>query len=694
MLAAASAAAQVPLASPTARPAAEPFEETRHGLRLSDPYRWMEDPAREAELVAWLTAATRDGQARLAALPQRAAWVDTLRAALGSGTRYADVQEAGGRRFARRTDPGAQTAVLVVRDAAGERVLFDPAQDPGLAIHAYAPAPDGRHVAVLAARGGSEIGEVRFLDTASGAERGQRFGPMWGEFRPQWLDGRRVVLTRMGDGRAGDPMETMQAQLTTLGADPVPVFGQGQLGAAATTAPEFPVLLQQPAGRWTLGLAAGARADARVMVTPTAALQAGRPRWRALAGYEDQVTGATVLGDTLYLLSTRTRPEGEVLAVRLDPRGHGRPRPVWHAPGLALTTLAATRDGVYVVGMRDGVHRLLLLPGGRAPARAVALPEEGAIEALGSSADGRRLLFPLAGWTRPRRFHAAEGTRVTPTAFVSTAWAAAATLDIRRDEAVSADGSRVPMVVIRRDAAPGPQAVLLEAYGSYGEPSTVPGYLPSLLAWAVRGHTLALCGTRGGNERGRAWHEAGRAAAKPNAHADYLACAQRLVDTGRTEPGRLAATGTSAGGLLSPVAALQRPDLFSVIVPRVAIANATRLEAMRNGPNQFAEMGDPRTEAGFRALAAQDAVLALQAAPRLPDLFVTVGLNDQRVAPWMGAKFAATALARDQPGQVTMLRADAEAGHGIGSMADGLVQEFADTYTFLEARLPPGPAAR
>ncbi|MFG5411063.1 hypothetical protein ABXN37_26875 [Piscinibacter sakaiensis] len=152
------------------------------------------------------------------------------------------MQEAGGRRFARRTDPGAQTAVLVVRDAAGERVLFDPAQDPGLAIHAYAPAPDGRHVAVLAARGGSEIGEVRFLDTASGAERGQRFGPMWGEFRPQWLDGRRVVLTRMGDGRAGDPMETMQAQLTTLGADPVPVFGQGQLGAAATTAPEFPVL--------------------------------------------------------------------------------------------------------------------------------------------------------------------------------------------------------------------------------------------------------------------------------------------------------------------------------------------------------------------------------------------------------------------------------------------------------------------
>ena len=232
-------------------------------------------------------------------------------------------------------------------------------------------------------------------------------------------------------------------------------------------------------------------------------------------------------------------------------------------------------------------------------------------------------------------------------------------------------------------------------------PTAEPWYNAPLLAWVSRGNTLAMCGTRGGNERGRAWHEAGREANKPNAHADFLACGQRLLELGLTTPAQLAATGTSAGGLLGPVVGLQRPDLFRAVVARVAVVNPTRLEAMANGPNQYAEMGDPRTEAGFQALMKQDAYQMLQArasaagaAQPLPQLFVTIGLNDQRVAPWMGAKFAAAALAQSAGRSLVLVRADDAQGHGVGSALGKQVDEFADTFSFLEHVLGPGAPAR
>jgi prolyl oligopeptidase len=118
---------------------------------------------------------------------------------------------------------------------------------------------------------------------------------------------------------------------------------------------------------------------------------------------------------------------------------------------------------------------------------------------------------------------------------------------------------------------------------------------------------------------------------------------------------------------------------------------------MGNGPNQYAEMGDPRTEAGFRALARQDAVLILQERLRanpqanLPAFLITLGMNDRRVEPWMPAKFAALAQAQVGARSLVMVRADGAQGHGVGSAVGGVMQEWADTFTFLDAVLGAQP---
>jgi prolyl oligopeptidase len=53
----------------------------------------------------------------------------------------------------------------------------------------------------------------------------------------------------------------------------------------------------------------------------------------------------------------------------------------------------------------------------------------------------------------------------------------------------------------------------------------------------------------------------------------------------------------------------------------------------------------------------------------------------------MGAKFAAHARDRFGEKRLIMLRADAEAGHGVGSTRDVLINEWADVFAFLADRL-------
>jgi len=673
-----------------APPAATPVTETVHGITLTDEYRWMEDPARAADMNAWVLSESAAAHAALGALPGRAAFAARLKEVSSDLTRVRDVQVAGATTVFRRQGAGDRTAKLIVREGGKERVLIDPNTATGsvVAIGNVSLSPDGKRVAVHQSKGGGEVGEISVYDVATGQVVGSPFERIWGEFPLQWLGDGWVSYTQMApEGRHADPIMGMRTFVKRL-ADAGP--GQPVLGfdTPGPRFPEkdFPLVRSAPWSEWVMGAGVGARVDANYWIARKADLVAGKPAWTPLATLEDSVNDADLFGDAAFVLTTKTNTAGTVLRRPITGAGLGAPATVFEGgERLFLTGLIVARDGIYVAAQTDGVTRLFYSPDGQRKFAEIKLPiEAGEILDPRISPDGSGVTLGLMGWlSNVHTYRLAKG-KISDTGLGSQTWAGTRGMQVDRMLASSADGTQVPLVVLRKKGPlpKGGLPTLLEAYGSYGVSSTTPVYWRDFMAWVSQGGAMAFCGVRGGSERGRAWHEGGRSANKPNGHADFIACATALKDRGVATPKGVVGVGTSAGGALMPPAVLKQPGSFAAMVPRVAVLNTSRLAVAPNGANQFDEFGDPATPEGFKALVAMDAYQALATAADMPDTLLTIGLNDKRVAPWMSAKFAARAQAKFGDKRKVWLRAETDGGHGIGTAEEARLAEYADIFAF------------
>lgn len=684
LTASAAAAISTSLAAQPASVRADPVTETVHGITLTDEYRWMEDPANAAEMLAFVEAENARTRAMLDALPERA-WFEQRLAALSSDIdRVSGYLQCGDIALFRRVRPGEQTPRLYIRDGAGERMLLDPAAvggDPLASFGAIEIAPDCRSVAVQVSSGGSEVGRVHLFDIASGKELGPPIERIWGEGSASFIGPDKVTYTQMAANPEGDPMLGMTAVIANRdGSGATVVLGNGVLVAPEQAA----VILAVPDEPFALGAAVGARVDNEFFLAPMASLLAGKPQWRQVVTLADRITIALPRGKALYAMSSRDNPAGTILRYPLADDGTpGAPKVIFAgSPERLVRDMRVTKDGVYVHATRDGAAQLFFLPDGRGPAQEVALPFEGSIVTLSPDADGRGVSFGLSGWAEAlTQFHVAGGT-LEATGLASGVWEGAAGMAVTRMEAVSKDGTKVPLVVIRRKGDAGRTPTIIEAYGGYGFDNISPGYDRNAMAWLDRGGARAYCGTRGGGERGRDWHEGGRGPNKPRAMEDLAACARTLTAAGIAPEHGPLITGGSMGGTLVPTAALSDPDAFGAQITTVGVVNASRIAFAENGANQFDEMGNPADPQQFRDLVAMDAyqMLASSASPPPPSL-MTIGLNDRRVAPWMTAKWVARARAK-WPDAPIYLRGDADSGHGIGTAEGVRRNETADLFAF------------
>lgn len=665
-------------------PRTEPLRETVHGITLDDEYRWMEDPANRDEMIAFITQENARTRAMLDALPERA-WFEQRIEEISSGLdRIGSFTQCGDLALVRRIGAGERLARLYLRDAKGERLFLDPEVVAGNELASFGAiefSPDCRRISVQVSTGGVEAGRVILFDVASGTPIGQPIERIWGEFPVSFIGNDKVLYTQMAaDPGANDAMLGMTSYIAPIGGGtPVQVLGNGMM-----VGPEnFPFVVALEGEPFAIGIAAGARTDNEFYIASSDGLRAGKPKWRKVISLEDKVGLAMPRGSELFALSTKEIPAGAILRHPLADDGTpGAAEAVFAgAPNRLVRGFLVTREGVYVQTTSDGAAQIFFLRDGRGPAAEIPLPFEGSIFALIPDADGSGFSFVLTGWAQGlTALRVADGKLIDP-GLGSQVWDGAKDMTATRVEAVSKDGTRVPMVVLRRKGASGRTPTIVDSYGGYGIDTVAPYYARNEMAWLDRGGAYAFCGTRGGGERGRNWHEGGRGPNKPRGMEDLAACARQLTAMGIAPQQGPIISSASMGGTLVPTAALSDPDAFGGMITRVGIVNATRIAAAENGANQFAEIGNPDDPQQFRDLLAMDAYQMIPvAAPPVPTMMV-VGLNDRRVVPWMTAKWVARARAK-WPDAPIYLRGDTDAGHGVGSAEDVRRSEAADLYAF------------
>lgn len=260
---------------------------------------------------------------------------------------------------------------------------------------------------------------------------------------------------------------------------------------------------------------------------------------------------------------------------------------------------------------------------------------------------------------------------------------------------VNNDGVSVPLTLVHHTSLSPAQGrssnhappVLLIGYGAYGvslDLSYHPEYLPLL----TRGWVLAFAHVRGGGERGRWWHGAGRGKDKPNSFHDYIACAKWLIQEGYTRPGRVVGMGGSAGGLLVGVAAMREPQLFGAVVlkvPFLDMANTMKDPTRPLTVHEYDEWGDATDPQVMDLLRSYSPYDNLTPQSSLPRTLVLSALMDDRVAYWEAAKWVAKArhvLGPQRSSQV-LLRVDGDQGHFGPVTYTGLLEEAAFEQAFM-----------
>ncbi|KAK9678590.1 hypothetical protein RND81_11G221800 [Saponaria officinalis] len=208
----------------------------------------------------------------------------------------------------------------------------------------------------------------------------------------------------------------------------------------------------------------------------------------------------------------------------------------------------------------------------------------------------------------------------------------------------SHDGVMIPLTVVcsHRIKNEKQNPVLLHGHGAYGEllDKRWRSELKSLLD---RGWIMAYADVRGGGGRGKKWHHDGRRTKKHNSIQDFISCAKFLVDEKIADEDKLAAWGSSAGGLLVASAINSCPHLFRAAVLKVPFLDPTTTllqPILPLTPVDFEEFGYPVDAEDFQALRSFSPYDNIRDDSVYPAILISSSFST-RFGVWEAAKYAA-----------------------------------------------------
>jgi prolyl oligopeptidase len=678
-------------AARTTVPKAEkrPLEETLHGVKIVDNYRWLEDGS-SPETQRWVEAEMAYTNAVLDPLPGREAIHKRLTELLSIGSISAP--QIGGKYYFYARREGMQNQPIVyVRDGADgkDRVLVDVNQlaaDGTIALDWYQPSENGRYLVYGTSPSGSEMSTLHIVETKTGKtmsdviERTRAASIAW------LLDNSGFYYTRYpkkGDLPEGQEMYNRHVFYHELGTDPetdTKIFGEGR------DPEDWPAVNLDNDGRLLLITVQQGWTKTELFLMD---LKKGTPPERITTG-KDFLYSGSIYNGRLYIVTNEDAPRYRVFAAEAGNYERDDWKEIIPQTDAVLQGASAWGGKLFAQYEQNASSQLKIFDVNGDHLSDLMLPAIGTVY----QSDGK--------WDRDEIFYGFMSFTVPPTVYrydlktkATTLWAKVdapaidpAAYEVNQEWYHSKDGTRVPMFIVNKKGLKkeGHNPTLLTAYGGFNV-SLTPSFSRPAYLWMEHGGVYAVANLRGGAEFGEDWHRAGMLDKKQNVFDDMIAAAEHLIGEKYTDTDHLAIQGGSNGGLLMGAMITQRPDLFRAVVCQVPLLDMLRYQNFQIAKQWTPEYGSSDNPEQFKWLYAYSPYHHVKAGTEYPAILFMTADTDTRVDPMHAKKMTAEMQdeARNGASQTRpiLLRIESKAGHGAGKPVTKQIEEFTDVYSFL-----------
>jgi prolyl oligopeptidase len=658
--------------------------DTIHGVKIADPYRWLEDQT-SPETRQWIDAQNKYTMSMIGDLPTR----PYLQKHIGELLKVDSTKvptERGGRYFYldRKADQDQYVLLMSATVKSAPKVLVDPhplSADHSTSVTLQDVSEDGTLISYGLRKGGADEEEIRFLDPDTGKELADVL-PAARYF------GVSIVPDKSGlyyDIMTAEGPRTHWHKFGSDMKDDTEIFGKG-LGPELIT---YSTLNDDGRYLFTTVLY-GSSADKTEVyyLDRKSADKEMKPLIKAQPGQDMDARFFIVPGgDHVYVHTNWRAPNGRILDIDMNhPNRASWNQIVNERPDAVIEDVRVSGGKLAVTYLKNVATEIkFFTPMGR-PAGEVNFPTIGTAKDFSGHWKGKEAFFSFSSFHVPTTIYAYNTATNSKTVFAKThAPVNSSEFELKQVWYASKDGTRIPMFVLYKKGLKldGTAPAFLTAYGGFNV-SRTPEFSALAVTWAQNGGVFASANVRGGGEFGEAWHIAGMKEKKQNVFDDMIAAAEYLVAQKYTSPKKLSAQGGSNGGLLMGAMMTQRPDLFRAIVCSYPLLDMIRYQKFLVARFWVPEYGSSDDPAQFQYILKYSPYQNVKKGEKYPSVLFMTGDADTRVAPLHARKMdALMQWAQGDLEHPILLHYDTKAGHSEGRSATKLIEDYTDEISYL-----------
>jgi prolyl oligopeptidase len=661
-----------------------------HGTNVADPFRWLEDDVRESEAVSsWVEAQNVVTFAYLDTIEERGA-IYTRMKELWDYERYSLPDKEGGRYFYSYNNGLQNQDVIYTLTGlnAEPELLIDPntwSEDGTVALAAYFPSPDGKHLAYLVQDGGSDWRVGKVMNVESGEELTDRLD--WLKFTGlSWAgDSSGFYYSRYPATSEEEKFQSLNKDMTVFFHALGTAQEQDRVVYATPDQPDWGPRAWVTDDGKHLVITISVGTDDRYSIVHQDLTDPESEPVMIIEGFDYDYSLAGNIGDDLYFRTNDGAPRNRLIVINTKQPGRDHWREVIAQTEDVLDDVNLVGGKIITSYMQDAktVVKVMDLEGNETGT--VDLSGIGTAFGFGGKADDEETFFAFSSYNSPTAISRLNVTTGEIEAF-KTPEVAMNPDDyiVRQVFYTSQDGTRIPMFIShRKDVVPdGNTPTLLYGYGGFNI-SMTPSYSTTRLTWMDMGGIYAVANLRGGGEYGEEWHQGGTKLNKQNVFDDFIAAAEYLTTEGYTNPEKLAIFGGSNGGLLVGAVLNQRPELFGAAIPAVGVMDMLRFHNFTAGRFWTDDYGSSDKPEEFEALVKYSPYHNIKKGTDYPAIMITTADTDDRVVPGHSFKYAAALQEAQAGGEPVLIRIETRAGHGAGVPTDKVIANYSDNWAFL-----------